>query len=392
MEVIDKILSEWSFRCHDGIIDMNDPIKLSILDEVLDEYNMLSFKEGRKISVTKQAIETILNSKYKDQFVPKSSPGRIGSKTIKSDEFENIISDIFNISKDKITIFPPSQAPNKSRQFNLFQFPTDQGTANIILSGGPKSETSERQERGLVNAINSVPGIKNIISENGIIIKDVIEAKKIEGKNKLGSEPYADIALIISGKEEPILISAKGNLAFSLAGGGLKGISSLAKNNEGMKNFIKNLYTKAYSFYKEIIDKNTLQDQNLYKNKLVPDVSAKIPDTIIKDIIVGTPEMGGPIEYYYIGDMDVKFDVDEDTIYLLNGDLEPVEDFIKDEIFYANIIKRDGDIYFTDSKHTVNDIELPKIFTKKEGSNSSQARFIISQKVRGTELPIENNL
>ena len=382
MEVIDKILSEWSFRCHDGIVDMNDPIKLSILDEVLDEYNMLSFKEGRKISVTKQAIETILNSKYKDQFVPKSSPGRIGSKTIKSDEFENIISDIFNISKDKITIFPPSQAPNKSRQFNLFQFPTDQGTANIILSGGPKSETSERQERGLVNAINSVPGIKNIISENGIIIKDVIEAKKIEGKNKLGSEPYADIALIISGKEEPILISAKGNLAFSLAGGGLKGISSLAKNNEGMKNFIKNLYTKAYSFYKEIIDKNTLQDQNLYKNKLVPDVSAKIPDTIIKDIIV----------YYYIGDMDVKFDVDEDTIYLLNGDLEPVEDFIKDEIFYANIIKRDGDIYFTDSKHTVNDIELPKIFTKKEGSNSSQARFIISQKVRGTELPIENNL
>ena len=30
--------------------------------------------------------------------------------------------------------------------------------------------------------------------------------------------------------------------------------------------------------------------------------------TIIKDVIVGTPEMGGPIEYYYIGDMDVKFD------------------------------------------------------------------------------------
>ena len=213
MEVIDKILNEWSFRCHDGIVDLNDPIKLSILDEVLNEYNMLSFKEGKKINATKQAIETILNSKYKDQFVPKSTPGRIGSKTVKSDEFENIISDIFNIAKDQIIIFPPAQSPNKSRQFNLFQFPTNQGIANIILSGGSKSETSERQERGLVNAINSVPGLKNIISENGIIIENVIKAEKIEGKNQLGAEPYADIALIVSGKEKPILISAKGNLA-----------------------------------------------------------------------------------------------------------------------------------------------------------------------------------
>jgi hypothetical protein len=35
MTVIDKILLEWSFRCHDGIVDINDPIKLSILNEIL---------------------------------------------------------------------------------------------------------------------------------------------------------------------------------------------------------------------------------------------------------------------------------------------------------------------------------------------------------------------
>jgi hypothetical protein len=386
MTVIDQILNEWSFRCHDGIVDLNDPIKVSILDEVLEEYNMLPFKEGRKLSVTKQAIETILNSKYKDQFIPKSTPGRIGSKTVKSDQFEDIISKIFRISKDDIVIFPPTQSPNKSRQFNLFQFPTDQGIANIILSGGSKRETSERQERGLVDAINSIPGLKNIISENDIIIENVIRAEKIEDKNQLGTEPYADIALMISGKEKPILVSAKGSLAISLAGGGLKGISSLAKSNDEIGNFIKDTYTKAYSFYKEIVYNNNLQDQNLYKSKFTPDVSIKIPDSIIRDIIIGTPEMGGPIDYYYIGDMDVKFDVDEDTIYLLNGELEPIESFIKDEIFYANIIKREGDIYFTETTQNVNGIELPKIFTKKEGSNSSQCRLVISQKIRGTEL------
>ena len=35
MKIIDIILNEWSFRCHDGIVDLNDPIKLSILNEII---------------------------------------------------------------------------------------------------------------------------------------------------------------------------------------------------------------------------------------------------------------------------------------------------------------------------------------------------------------------
>jgi hypothetical protein len=45
MKVIDKILLEWSFRCHDGIVDLNDPKKLHILKEILDE-NGISLNEG----------------------------------------------------------------------------------------------------------------------------------------------------------------------------------------------------------------------------------------------------------------------------------------------------------------------------------------------------------
>jgi len=40
MTVIDKILNEWSFRCHDGIVDMNDPNKLIILENVLEEFGI----------------------------------------------------------------------------------------------------------------------------------------------------------------------------------------------------------------------------------------------------------------------------------------------------------------------------------------------------------------
>jgi hypothetical protein len=47
MKVIDKILNEWSFRCHDGIVDMNDPKKKAILEEILKEFNVNFLKEGQ---------------------------------------------------------------------------------------------------------------------------------------------------------------------------------------------------------------------------------------------------------------------------------------------------------------------------------------------------------
>jgi hypothetical protein len=34
MTVIDKLLREWSFRCHDGIVDLNDPNKVKVLEEI----------------------------------------------------------------------------------------------------------------------------------------------------------------------------------------------------------------------------------------------------------------------------------------------------------------------------------------------------------------------
>ena len=37
MTVIDKILNEWSFRCHDGVVDLDDLKKVKILFEILKE-------------------------------------------------------------------------------------------------------------------------------------------------------------------------------------------------------------------------------------------------------------------------------------------------------------------------------------------------------------------
>jgi hypothetical protein len=35
MKVTDEILNEWSFRCHDGVVDLKHTIKMSVLNEIL---------------------------------------------------------------------------------------------------------------------------------------------------------------------------------------------------------------------------------------------------------------------------------------------------------------------------------------------------------------------
>jgi hypothetical protein len=46
MKVIDNILLEWSYRCPDGIVDVNDPEKVKILNKILAENN-IEIDEGR---------------------------------------------------------------------------------------------------------------------------------------------------------------------------------------------------------------------------------------------------------------------------------------------------------------------------------------------------------
>ena len=52
MIVTDEILNEWSFRCHDGVVDLNDPKKVRILKEILDENGIDLLKEDQNEELT----------------------------------------------------------------------------------------------------------------------------------------------------------------------------------------------------------------------------------------------------------------------------------------------------------------------------------------------------
>lgn len=73
MIVTDEILNEWSFRCHDGVVDLNDPKKLRILKEILDE-NGINLEEEESISFEQHLATKNLEAKTKEDIITSLSP------------------------------------------------------------------------------------------------------------------------------------------------------------------------------------------------------------------------------------------------------------------------------------------------------------------------------
>ena len=93
--------------------------------------------------------------------------------------------------------------------------------------------------------------------------------------------------------------------------------------------------------------------------------------------------MGGPVDGYYIGPMEVTFTINNNAIKT-NGDIIPVDKFSeKYDKLFVHIKKRDGDYYFTDKTKEINGINIPIIFTNKPDGNLVKSRFGIGTKSRG---------
>ena len=397
MNIFEKFLNSISYKFPKGYPDMNNEQDISLLESLVSEVlgeNIILEKSLAWADLSDASRKfyrlNIINDKIKNRSPFELEDGRDEILSYTDDSYGDLfanqkVEDIKKIGGPSINNFPFF----KDSKNNKLGFKSITKTKELGGTGGSKSETTERQERGLINLINSVKGPKNVISKNGFVIKNVDRAEKIETTTTEGTEPYSDIKLILTDGSE-LLISAKGPSTPTLGSGGIAGIKVLTKggSNTDVLNFVKSFYDKAYDFYKKIITKENLKGQNLYKNKLIPDVSIKVPKEIISIILKGTPEMGGPVSYYYIGDMNVQGKVNGNNITLENGSFIPLDTFIKEKAnkLYAHIRKRDGDLYFTTNTQNLNGVEIPIIFSKKPDGGGAQSRFGIIDKIRGIEI------
>jgi hypothetical protein len=86
MKVTDEILNEWSFRCHDGIVDLNDPKKLRILKEILEEEGIDLLTEA-EIGEIDKVIAVLKEAGLRNEILEAVKAKLIGYDDIKFKDF-----------------------------------------------------------------------------------------------------------------------------------------------------------------------------------------------------------------------------------------------------------------------------------------------------------------
>jgi hypothetical protein len=224
---------------------------------------------------------------------------------------------------------------------------------------------SERQEKGLVDAINKAVKENQNNPVTLIAGKETIEgvtgAEKFSGRQLGGAEPYTDVVIYLKNGQKYNL-SCKGETAPSLAGGGLRGIE-IAVPGLGKK-FMKQAYYAAVNKLK------------LRPGDPVPNMfgSITLRDTV--KIVVGTTSMGGPIDYMYIGPMNVTSQYDEKTnVLTLNGKLFESYAYAKSHKLYLRLRARREDQRFDpDDKDSTGS---PRIYGRSPSKKDLGGRIVL---------------
>lgn len=226
-----------------------------------------------------------------------------------------------------------------------------------------KAETSERQERGFVNVINTA------VSQAGPInlfigsktLNNVIGAEKYAKATDLKKEPYTDIVIKFQ-DGSTANISAKGEHAPSIAGGG--GIA--------LKQMIPDIF-KAFLEAAEAYLINTLK---VVEGQLeFPEIYGKIAQEKYIDLLKGTEAMGGPVDYLYIGPMDVKAEPLKENNLKISGNLIPIEQFAADNILYFRSRRRRKDQAFVPGKKDKDG--YPLIYGKSPSKGDIGRRIVL---------------
>ena len=227
--------------------------------------------------------------------------------------------------------------------------------------------SAERQENKFVSSINNLVkknGVAIKIKAGGTTIKNVTKADKFQGRQVSGSEPYIDVQLTLhNGKK--VGLSMKGPSAPSLAGGGLKGINLAVPGlaDRFMKGAFKHL------------------EKKIEPGDKVPDVYGEVAGMFKEKIVVGNKDMGGPIDFMYIGAMDpvTRYDKNTNCLEFTNGKLTEAKKYAKEKRLYFRLRARRVDQVFDpnakDSKG------IPKIYSKSPSRGDSASRIMVTDSV-----------
>jgi hypothetical protein len=299
---------------------------------------------------------------------------KIGNSVVKYDNKNKLTEDalrLFASSTSSATL----QIELDKKNYKLSDLYKDKDFGGV--AGKSTGLGSERQELGLIAALNNaaLKNSKAFVSSLGKNIH-IKSAYKNEGLSPAGQEPYIDV-FIETQNGKKYGISNKGESAPSLAGGGLVGL------NVTVPDLMKRLYSTIDKYLKTTLK---LAENSVISADFIPDIFIRIPDEYVKKILIGNKQMGGPVDYMYIGKMDVVSTLEKTGEIKINGKFYSISEYMKKiPNFFFRIRKRDIDssnnIKITYSKK--NKEGYPLLFVNPN-NNKPNLRIVIVDKISST--------
>jgi len=162
MDILDKLIQEWSWRTEKGYPDLTNKDDLKILREVFG----INLAEGLK---EKEAVRKIIAAdpgKYEKM----SNDFRIANKAkVSAEEFIESIKKAFG-DDTSVEMLPPRTGKNESGKFNLFTFDADGKEVSIYLAGGASANEGIKYELQVAQDLHNYNK-----GETDFMHKDVVE-------------------------------------------------------------------------------------------------------------------------------------------------------------------------------------------------------------------------
>ena len=198
MNLIDRVILEWSYKTKKGYPDINSQEDMALFE------SMFGFK------LNENAFEREVRQKILDV-----APGdlekmgddyRIANKgKIDATKFVEYIKTAF--PDTEVNVVPPKQSPNRSRSFNAFIFKVDGREVNFNLAGGATANKGVAFEEQIVNDLNNYKKeinefthqklVEEIIKEFDLKV-DNFSVKAVGGMNQKRSLVFTPNGPIIS--------------------------------------------------------------------------------------------------------------------------------------------------------------------------------------------------
>lgn len=154
MKVIDQILLEWSFRCPDGIVDINDPTKAAILEEILKEFGVeekLSPRSAKYFQQKKAGEQEIESTIAFDQLLESKNLSKRTKELITTaltEKEKEIISKGASKDINKVLNLLNNNSEIIKKTFDIKEGDMGRGEVTLIIASADGQKIAKKGELG----------------------------------------------------------------------------------------------------------------------------------------------------------------------------------------------------------------------------------------------------